>query len=214
MTPDIHRLTSENRLMIADFLDGLDETAWQAATLCEGWTVHHMAAHFVQPMLVGFGRFFLAALRYRGDTDRTVDHFTRRIARRPRTELVALLRAHAADRLDPPRVGPMGPFAETCVHLRDIARPLGLPADVPAEQWRILLDYLLSPTAAPALATPGRLAGLRLSATDLEWSAGDGALVTGPAEALGMAATGRSAALPDLSGPGASLLAARLTGTD
>ena len=214
MTPDIHRLTSENRLMIADFLDGLDETAWQAATLCEGWTVHHMAAHFVQPMLVGFGRFFLAALRYRGDTDRTVDHFTRRIARRPRTELVALLRAHAADRLDPPRVGPMGPFAETCVHLRDIARPLGLPADVPTEQWRILLDYLLSPAAAPALATPGRLAGLRLSATDLEWSAGDGALVTGPAEALGMAATGRSAALPDLSGPGASLLAARLTGTD
>jgi hypothetical protein len=27
----------------------------------------------------------------------------------------------------------MGPLAETCLHLRDIARPPGLAADVPAE---------------------------------------------------------------------------------
>ncbi|GAA4960126.1 maleylpyruvate isomerase family mycothiol-dependent enzyme [Actinoplanes utahensis] len=207
---EIYRLTSENRLMIADFMEGLDDAAWQTPTLCDGWTVQHMAAHFVQPMLVGFGRFFLAALRYRGDTDRTVDHFTRRLARHPRTELIALLRQHADDRVDPPRVGPMGPFAETCVHLRDIARPLGSPADVPSEHWRILLDYLVSPAAAPALAPPGRLDGLRLTATDADWSTGDGALITGPAEALGMAATGRAAALPDLSGPGLPLLTARL----
>jgi uncharacterized protein (TIGR03083 family) len=205
--PDIFRLTTANRLMIADFLEGLDEPAWTTRTLCEGWTVRHMAAHFVQPMLIGFGRFFLASFRYRGDTARTVDHFTRRLAQKPRIELVALLRKHAHDRVDPPRVGPMGPFAETCVHLRDIARPLGLDADVPVEHWRILLDYLVSPSAAPALCPPGRLTGLRLAATDADWSAGAGDLVTGPAEALGMAITGRSAAYADLSGPGVSRLA-------
>jgi uncharacterized protein (TIGR03083 family) len=199
---DIFRLTAANRLMIAGFLDGLDERAWAADTLCEGWTVRHMAAHFVQPMLIGFGRFFLASFRYRGDTARTVDHFTRRLAAKPRRELIALLREHAHDRVDPPRVGPMGPFAETCVHLRDIARPLGLDADVPAEHWRILLDYLASPSAAPALSPPGRLDGLRLTATDIDWSAGEGEPVSGPAEALGMAITGRRAALTDLSGPG------------
>lgn len=206
MTADVHELTSANRLMIADLLADLDDGAWGRATLCEGWTVHHLAAHFVQPMLIGFGRFFLAALRYRGDTDRTVDHFTRRLAEKPRDELVALLRAHAHDRVDPPRVGPMGPFAETCVHLRDIARPLGLSADVPVEHWRLLLDYLTSPGAAPALVPPGRLGGLRLAATDTGWSAGEGTLVTGPVEALGMAVTGRAAALADLSGPGVHLL--------
>ncbi|WP_430785724.1 maleylpyruvate isomerase family mycothiol-dependent enzyme [Actinoplanes sp. G11-F43] len=206
----IHTLTSRNRLMIADFLDGLDDTAWATPTLSEGWDVQHMAAHLVQPMLVKFGRFLLVSIRYRGDTDRTVDHFTRRLARRPRPELIALLRAHAADRLNPPRVGPMGPFAETCVHLRDIARPLGLPADVPAEHWRILLGYLTAPGAAPGLTPPGRLGGLRLTATDIDWTAGDGPEISGPAEALGMAATGRAAALPDLSGPGVPLLAARL----
>ncbi len=100
----------------------------------------------------------------------------------------------------------MGPFAETCVHLRDIARPLGLTADVPAEHWRILLDYLTSPSAAPALVRPGRLDGLRLVATDLDAAWGSGAVVTGPVEALGMAAAGRSAALADLSGPGVANL--------
>ncbi|MFC4063298.1 maleylpyruvate isomerase family mycothiol-dependent enzyme [Actinoplanes subglobosus] len=207
MTAGIHRLTTANRILVADLLDGLDDAAWRAPTLCEGWTVHHLAAHFVQPMLISFGRFFAVSFRYRGDTARTVDHFTRQLARRRRTELTALLRLHAADRVDPPRVGPMGPFAETCVHLRDIARPLGLDADVPVGHWRILLDHLTSPGAAPALAPPGRLGGLRLVATDTDWSSGVGDLVTGPAEALGMAITGRRAALADLSGPGVPRLA-------
>ena len=204
----IYELTTANRLMIADFLDTLDDVQWDAATLCRGWTVRHMAAHLIQPMLIGFGRFFLTSVRFRGDTGRTVDHLTRRLARMPRTELVALLRRHAADRVNPPRVGPMGPFAETCLHLRDMARPLGLPADVPVDHWRILLDYLVSPRVAPSLVRPGHLDGLTLTATDLTWNHtrrggdGAGAPVTGPAEALAMAITGRTAALADLHGAG------------
>jgi uncharacterized protein (TIGR03083 family) len=209
---EIYALTASNRLMIADFLETLDDRQWRSETLCAGWTVGHLAAHFVQPMLVGFGRFFLTALRYRGDTDRTVDHFTRRLARRPRNELTALLRAHAADEVNPPRVGPLGPFADTCIHLRDIARPLGLTADVPLEHWRILLDYLTSAGVAPALVPPGRLAGLDLIATDTDWRSGAGAQVTGPAEAIGMAACGRPAGLADLQGPGRAVLASRISG--
>lgn len=202
--------TTSNRLLIADVLETLDDAQWQAETLCAGWTVRHLAAHFVQPMLIGFGRFLLVALRYRGDTDRTVDHFTRRLARRPRGELIALLRDHAPDRVNPPRVGPLGPFVDTCVHLRDIARPLGLTADVPTEHWHTLLEYLTSPAVAPALVPPGRLDGLELIATDLDWRSGSGAPVTGPVEALGMAACGRPAALADLDGPGRAILASRL----
>jgi uncharacterized protein (TIGR03083 family) len=212
MTTDdeIFMLTTGNRLMIADLLESLDDAQWDTPTLVAGWRVQEMAAHFVQPMVITFGWFFLISFRYRGDTDRTVDHFTRQLAQSPRAELIAMLRQHAADRVNPPRVGPMGPFAETCVHLRDIARPLGLTADVPIEHWRILLDYLTSPTVAPGLVPPGRLDGLQLAATDLDWSSGDGALVSGPIEALGMVATGRPAALADLHGPGVDLLSGRL----
>jgi uncharacterized protein (TIGR03083 family) len=212
MTTDaeIYDRTTGNRRLIADFLETLDDTQWQAETLCAGWTVRHLAAHLVQPILVGFGRFLVVALRYRGDTDRTVDHFTRRLARKPRNELIGLLRDHAADRVNPPRVGPLGPFADTCVHLRDIARPLGLAADVPVEDWRILLDYLASPAVVPALVPPGRLEGLELVATDTDWRRGSGELVTGTAEALGMAACGRAAAIDDLRGPGRDILLGRL----
>jgi uncharacterized protein (TIGR03083 family) len=206
--------TTSNRLLIADFLAALDDTQWQADTLCAGWTVHHLAAHLIQPMLVGFGRFLVTALRYRGDTDRTVDHFTRQLAAQPRDELIAQLRAHAADRVNPPRIGPMGPFADTCVHLRDIARPLGLATDVPVEHWRSLLDYLTGPAVAPALVPRGRLDGLELVATDTEWRNGSGAVLTGPVEALGMAACGRPAALEDLDGPGRAVLAGRLAPAD
>ncbi|GAA2900328.1 hypothetical protein Acy02nite_83190 [Actinoplanes cyaneus] len=199
---NVYTMTTANRLLIADLLDSLDDTQWRTPTLCTGWTVHEMAAHLVQPMLIGFPRFVATALRYRGDTDRTVDHLTRRIARRDRTTLIALLREHAGDQIDPVRVGPMGPFAETCVHLRDIARPLGLPVDVPVTHWQFLLDHLTGPDAAPGLVRPGRLTGVRLHATDVDWAAGDGAAVRGTAEALTMAVTGRDVVLPELTGPG------------
>ena len=206
----LYARTNRNRLAIADVLDSLDAGQWDAATLCEGWTVRHVAAHLLQPMLVGFTRFFVTAVRYRGDTPTTVDHFARALARHEPEQLVALLRAHASDRVDPPRVGPIGPFAETCIHLRDIARPLGLAATPPQEDWLELLDHLTSPRPVPGLTHPHRTAGLSLVATDAGWRHGSGPLVTGSAEALTMAVTGRTLALDDLEGPGVDLLRARL----
>jgi hypothetical protein len=53
-----------------------------------------------------------------------------------------------------------------------------------------------------------RLRGLRLTATDIDWSAGEGAEVRGPVQALLLLLTGRTkAALPQLSGPGTERLA-------
>lgn len=207
---ELYARTTRNRLEIADLLDTLGPEQWEAPTLCAGWTVRHLAAHLLQPMLVGFGRFFLVALRHRGDTAATVDHVARTIARREPSELIALLRSHAIDRVNPPRVGPMGPFAETCIHLRDIARPLGLPADARQEDWLDLLRYLTAPDPAPNLVRPELIAGLTLLATDLRWQHGSGPRVAGSLEALTMAVTGRAAAVADLDGPGVDILRARL----
>ncbi len=209
----IHELTTANRLKLADLLESLDEQQWRTPTLCAGWTCQEMAAHLVQPSITSFARVFLVAMRFRGDTDRTVDHITRRIARRPRAELISLLREHAHDRLNPPRVGPMGPYVDTCIHLRDIARPLGLDATVEAHQWQLVLDYLTSPGAAPALFGVRSLEGLTLHATDLQhtWGPAGGKAVRGTGEALAMAITGRRHALRDLQGPGAAVLAQRIS---
>ena len=47
-------------------------------------------------------------------------------------------------------------------------------------------------------------------ATDVDWTVGDGPVVTGPGEALLMAAAGRAAALADLSGDGLPTLRERV----
>lgn len=205
---EISTRTTRNRLEIADLLEGLSPAQWRSGTLCAGWTVRHLAAHLLQPMLVGFGRFFLTAVRHRGDTAATVDHFARSIARREPVELIALLRHHAPDQVDPPRVGPMGPFAETCIHLRDISRPLDLDVDARRDDWLALLGYLTSGRAAPGLLAPGRIRGISLHATDADWQHGHGPQVRGTLEAITMAITGRTPALEDLRGPGVGVLRA------
>ncbi|MCY4725592.1 maleylpyruvate isomerase family mycothiol-dependent enzyme [Nocardioides sp. STR2] len=199
---DIFARTTHNRMLIADLLESLSAEQWDAPTLCAGWSVRRLAGHLLQPMLVGFGRFFLTAVRHRGNTEATVDQLARMLADRPPAESVSLLRQHAHDRVRPPRVGPMGPFAETCVHLRDIARPLGLEADVPRADWVTLLDYLTTREVAPALVAPRRLEGIALTATDAARRWGSGLEVWGPAEGLAMVVTGRTSVASDLNGPG------------
>ena len=54
-------------------------------------------------------------------------------------------------------------------------------------------------------------ARLRLVATDVDWSVGGGDdMVEGPVQSLLLLLSGRSAALPDLSGVGTATLASRL----
>jgi uncharacterized protein (TIGR03083 family) len=203
-------LIPAGRILFADTVEALDARQLASPTLCDGWDVRTLTAHMLLPFEVTFARFALTSLRHRGNTARTVDAVTRRIARRPVADLVAELRAHAQTQVAPRRVGPEAQLVETAVHLRDVARPLGLDADVPLEHWEAVLDYLISPTVAPGVMPRGRLDGLALKATDLDWRHGRGDELTGPAEAIAMALTGRSAALEDLDGSGRAVLAQRL----
>jgi hypothetical protein len=54
-----------------------------------------------------------------------------------------------------------------------------------------------------------RIAGLKLTATDVDWSHGNGPEVNGPGEALVMMMAGRLVALDDLSGEGKAVLVTR-----
>ena len=56
-----------------------------------------------------------------------------------------------------------------------------------------------------------RVRGLRLVATDMAWTSGEGPAVAGPGEAIVMAVNGRDEALRDLAGPGLATLTRRTT---
>jgi hypothetical protein len=55
-----------------------------------------------------------------------------------------------------------------------------------------------------------RVAGLRLEATDVDWSHGAGPLVRGPGEALLLAMLGRGQAVDDLEGDGRAAFGYRM----
>ncbi len=67
-------------------------------------------------------------------------------------------------------------------------------------------------TAAPVggVVTKHTLAGLRFEANDIDWAHGSGPAVSGNAEALLLAITGRTTALGHLSSDGVSTLRGRL----
>jgi uncharacterized protein (TIGR03083 family) len=203
--------TTANRQVIARLFEQLDDEQLRTPSLCAGWTCRDVLGHLVMSLDLTFSRFLLEVARDRGRAGVTSDRLARAYAARPVATLVQRLdeRSHVA--LSPPGVGAGGPFADACIHLRDVAIPLGLATSPPVQDWVRVLDFLLTPRARVAGFLPrGRLEGLRLTADDTAWSSGDGATVTGTSESLALALTGRSARLDDLAGDGAPTLRRRV----
>ena len=93
------------------------------------------------------------------------------------------------------------------IHGQDICRPLGIKRDLPEAHLVPVADFVKNDVHI--FGAKKRIAGLRLTATDMDWSHGNGPEVTGPAEALVMMMAGRLVALDDLSGEGKAALVAR-----
>lgn len=197
------------RRQVADLIAGLDETQLATQSLCDQWTVRDVAGHLIVPLQVSLPRFGLAMLTARGSFDRANASLARQQARRPIAEIADILRAKADHRFTPPGYGPEAPLTDLLVHSLDITRPLDLQRPVPAESATAALDFLAS-GAAKSFVADGVLDGLRLAATDLDWSRGSGPLVSGSTADLLLTITGRTV-VTDLSGDGVATITARLT---
>ena len=207
---DVHERVAADRRLAADFFDELDDSQLDTPSLCAAWTVRQVLGHLVMPFAIGLPTLLLHTVRAGFSVDRGSAAIAGDLARRPVSELTSLLRERADEEIDAPVVGPMGQLSDACIHLRDCARPLGMPHDVPLADWYAVLDWLPSKQASRGLVRRGLLEGLALRATDQDWSYGDGAEIAGASEALVLAVTGRSVVLDELTGPGVTLLRDRL----
>jgi len=196
------QVIEQQRLAIADLLAGLTPEQWESPSLCDGWRVRDVAAHV---SLVGLppspGSLLADLARARGSFHRLNTLAARRRAERPPGRLVADLRDSAGSRQLPVVSNQRNVLFDVLVHGQDIAMPLGLELPVP-------LDAAADGASRVwAMGWPfwarRRLRGLRLTATDVDWSAGSGAGVHGPIRALLLLVTGRTAtAAPMLAGDG------------
>lgn len=200
-------LAEAERLDLADFLSTLAPEQWAHRTLCEGWTVRDVVAHTVS--FEGVPLIALAKLFVRGrfQTDRINEVAVAEMADRPPADLIATLRAHSRPSGMNAGFGGRLALSDNMIHQQDIRRPLGLPRTIPVDRLVAALDFV---RRSPTIRGAKRARGVRLVATDLDWSAGEGPDVRGTGEALLMAMAGRRAVLRDLDGPGLQRLAARI----
>jgi len=140
-----------------------------------------------------------------------------RIARRDAAaiaaaDLLSVLRDNATNPWKPPGGGYMGALTHDVIHGLDITVPLGIGRRVPEGRMRAVLAAVAAPKALKHFGTD--LAGVRLSADDIEWTAGpeSGQLVSGAAQDLALLLCGRKLPPGRLHGEAATRFTAATTG--
>jgi hypothetical protein len=126
----------------------------------------------------------------------------------PRDELLGQFRKTVGTHRTPAGAKPEIMLLDLVCHCADIRRPTGMTRRVPEATLLTVADTV-KPIGFP-LHAKKRIAGLRMSATDSDWSAGDGPSVEGPLASLILVMAGRKAPLQDLSGEGVQTLQTRL----
>jgi uncharacterized protein (TIGR03083 family) len=195
------------RAAVVDGLAELPDDAWDKPSLCPGWTVRDVVGHMIATASMTPPKFFVKLAR-------TGFKFTAMSARdiaattsgRSNKELVELFRSKVDARTAPP--GPATSWlGETIVHGEDIFRALDGYRTHPIEHVLAVADFYKGSNLL--IGAKRRVTGVTLQATDADWRHGDGPLVSGPANALVLAMTGRKAALSDVTGDGVAVLRER-----
>ena len=204
---EVWRAIDEQRSSLADLMETFSDTEWETPSLCEGWRVRDVAAHLTLSQM-GILPATVAVARARGSFNRMVHDTAVRQAELPVADYPVLLRAMVGSRRKAPGVSDVEPLLDVLMHGQDMTVPLGRTREMPPEAaaaaaqraWQLSWPFHVRK----------RLRGFSLAANDHPWSVGEGPCVEGRIGALLMLVTGRDVVLPELSGPGAEALRARL----
>ena len=206
----------DQRTRTVDLLEGLSSEQWDHPSLCEGWTVRHVAAHLtLQQQAIRDAVAFIAhhPRMLRSVTLNATIHDSAVLQAQllSSQEVIARIRAMIGSRRHNAFVTPLETLTDILVHGQDIALPLGLDLTIHPAAGELAATRRWD-TRGTWLAMVNRrlpLDGYRLTATDITWTRGQGPEVVGPIGALLLLLTGRDAALDQLTGAGADDLRSR-----
>jgi uncharacterized protein (TIGR03083 family) len=189
---------ADERRQLADLFDSLDARQLASASMCAGWTVHHVAAHVTTLFNISMPAMAWRIAKSGFDFSKAVDRLTAELAQRPIAEITQQLRDNADDRRHPPG-RPLAPLTDLIVHGEDVRRPLGILRNVQLDRCLAAMNFITSGRATGFLPR-GRLSGVKLVATDVDRSWGLGQVIHGPVIDLLLASTGRRPAFATLGG--------------
>jgi uncharacterized protein (TIGR03083 family) len=204
---DLMPMVHAERASLGEFLDTLTPEQWAAATWCDKWNVQELVAHLVAAGNITAPHFFTGFVKAGFSFDKTVDTDLKSYAKGSPADVKARYDAIVYSNRKPPGPAYVA-LGEVMVHGEDIRRAFGRPGDHPAEHLVTLADAYKR--TGPPLRGKKRAAGLKFTATDVEWTTGDGPEVTGPCMSLIMGMVGRKGALADCAGAGLETLRARV----
>lgn len=198
-------MACEERADLSTFLSTLHPEDWEAPSLCVGWSVKDVVAQMLSYEDLGavglIKRFAKGRIVYANEVG--VEEYA---ALGP-DQLLEFLNSHLQPRGLTAWFGGMIALVDGTIHHQDIRRALSRPRAVPVDRLQRILPLVPS---NPRLGAGKRIRRLRLQATDVDWTHGNGPEVIGSGEALLMAMSGRRAALDELTGAGQATLAERL----
>jgi uncharacterized protein (TIGR03083 family) len=181
----------EQRADLADFLDTLTPLQWETPSLCPGWTVRQAAAHITHST-TNWGTLSLELLRSGMRFNALTLRMGREDQRKPE-EIIAAMRGMAGVRRRPPGTAVADPLADVLVHGQDIAVPLGIHRSMPVPAAVIAAERLWK-MGFPFNARK-RFPDVTFTATNADFSVGDGVVVRGPIQDIVMTLSGRRAGL-------------------
>jgi uncharacterized protein (TIGR03083 family) len=198
----------EERSALADDLATLDDSQWDTQSWCSEWKVRHVVGHLIAGADVKTGAFLVGMLKNGMNFNRLMGRQGLASGAAPPTELLAQFRNTIGTRRTPAGTKPEISLIDLVCHCADVRRPTGMTRSVPEPTLLTVADTLKR--VGFPLHAKKRIAGLRLSATDSDWSAGDGPSVEGPLASLVLVMAGRTPPLEDLSGEGTQILRSRM----
>lgn len=191
-----------HRRSLAAALETLSADQWRSPSLCAGWTATHVLAHQTMPFRISEADFMAGLQRCGGDFTKFSDEIAERDSKLPPAELVAVLLDNAETPWSPPGGGLTGALTHDVIHGLDMTWPLGLTYEIADRATTAVLDALTSTGSRTLFGFP--VEGIRVAATDVDWSAGKGAPLTGRCRDLMPLLAGRAVPRDLFAGAGAT----------
>jgi uncharacterized protein (TIGR03083 family) len=205
---DTWQAIAAERSALADDLATLDASSWDAQSLCSRWKVRHVVGHLIAGADLKTGPVMVGLLKNGMNFNRFMAREGLALGARPPDELLEQFRETVGIRRTPAGAQPEILLVDLVCHSADIRRPTGMTRSVP-EATLLTVAETVKRLGFPIHAKQ-RIAGLRMSATDSDWSAGDGPPVEGPLASLVLVMAGRKAPLEELSGEGVPTIQTRV----
>lgn len=205
MWTDVH----QERQALLELLETLTPEQWDAPSLCAEWRVRDVVAHMVSETRMTVAQIGWGLITSRFRINRYLAKDARQRGAAPVPTLLEDFRSAVFARTHLPGLSSLSMLEDVVIHQLDIRRPLEQDRAIPSERMTpVATDLWIN----HFFAGPQLFEGLRAVATDTNWSAGDGAEVTGPIEALILTLAGRFVALDLLEGEGTAIVHQRAHG--